>query len=395
MGGHRDLHLVRRLLNNQNLARLKAAGRVLTRLGVIPGKTRQKAVPQLRGQRYFEAQQFPKGVICELDASSVPPWDDPRIAERDSTDFEAFKNPQLLIKQSFSATQGRFRAALVTPADPEWGVICKKTYLSVRDLSPDARFIRTAVLVYNSQLATYFLGLTSSRMHYVTEVLSDELVTVPLPDECPDWTTVASFEEIDVLVRSAFSLTTADWTVIEDFLNVALPDSLRKAPGRGREATRRGAGRTKVEPELAAFASTMMRVLKETFGREKLVSATIYQEPAGTTLLPVRMLTIHLDVTRHSGVRVEPIEVDGLFDMLSAFHHDVLSKKARSATNNGLGFQRVAFFFHADETAQGRVQNFTIVKPDEYRYWTRSQAMRDADELATAIVGAAREAGRG
>jgi hypothetical protein len=35
------------------------------------------------------------------------------------------------------------------------------------------------------------------------------------------------------------------------------------------------------------------------------------------------------------------------------------------------------------------VRNITIIKPDEYRYWTRSQAMRDADELAEAIMQAA------
>jgi len=33
--------------------------------------------------------------------------------------------------------------------------------------------------------------------------------------------------------------------------------------------------------------------------------------------------------------------------------------------------------------------NLSIVKPDECRYWTRSMAMRDADQLANAIQKAA------
>ena len=51
----------------------------------------------------------------------------------------------------------------------------------------------------------------------------------------------------------------------------------------------------------------------------------------------------------------------------------------------GLGFQRVACFFHPSRENGVRVMNLTIVKPDERRYWTRSMAMRDADQLAAAM----------
>lgn len=391
LGGWRDLNLVRRLQKYENLAKLKAAGKVLTRLGVITGKKRQKTLEEYRDKPFFGSSRFPEGIRFELDAAEVgEPWADPKVTVRDSSDFEAFKNPQLLIKQSLVTKLHRFRAALVRSDDPEWGVICKKAYLSVRDLSNDARYIRAAALVYNSRLAAYYLAVTSSRIgHYITESNSGELITVPLPEGIPDVSSVKTFEEVDELTRKTFSLTKADWTIVEDLLDVSFPDALRTVSGPGRTPTRRRTTSGRDEPELSTYGQTLARVLKGTFGRDKEVSVTIYQEP-DATLLPVRMVTVHLGWVDRELLTIESVESHGLLDKLASFHRDVLGGKMRSATgSSSSSFQRVAFFFHAHEARHRRVHNLTIIKPDEHRYWTRSQAMQDADELATAIVQAA------
>ena len=387
LGGQRDFHLIRRLSRFTNLAKMRTERKVLTRGGLVPGD-RKKKLPELREKRYFEEKQFPENVFLVLDASSVPRWKDPRVDSLHGIrDYEGFKSPQLLIKQSYAADAGRFRAVFVRPEDSEWGVVCKETYLSVRDVSDDARYIRAAALVYNSRFAVYYLALTSSRMgHYITETTSGELVTVPLPKpgRSPDLSSVKTFEEIDELTRKAFSLTSADWTLIEDLLEVGLPDALRKSPGPPRRATTRK-GPDCNEPELSAYGKTFARVLRSTFGRDKAVAVTLYQEPAGSRL-PVRMVTVHLDWSRRATLTVEPIETDGLLEKLASFHRDVLP-----SSRSGTSFQRVAFFFHSTQPEHSRVRNLTIIKPDEYRYWTRSQAMRDADEVAMAIMQAADE----
>lgn len=395
LGGGRDLHLIRRLQNHDNLAKLKAKGRVLTRLGIIKGKSRQKTLANLRNKPFFDDSGFPDDVMLELDAARVStPWADPKVTERDSTDFEAFKNPQLLIKQSLVTKLGRFRSALVRPNNRVWGVICKKTFLSIRDLSSDARHIRAAALVYNSCLATYYLALASGRIgHYRTETNSGELVTVPLPEGNFEISCITTFDEIDELTRKAFLLTKAEWTIIEDFLEVSFPDALRKKPGLGRKPSRRTSANGD-EPELSAYGEMLTRVLKSSFGRDKAIAVTIYRE-TDTTTLPVRMVTVHLNWVERSPLTIETIASDGLLDGLASFHRDVLGGKLHSASGNGSGFRRVAFFFHSHEERTGRVQNLTIIKPDEYRYWTRSQAMRDADELATAIMQAAVGQGAG
>lgn len=384
MGGRRDLNLIRKLSSYETLAKLKAKNEVMTREGVVPGD-RKKALPEHMGKPYFEATEFPEDVFLELDAATVASWKHPLVHSKDSTYFDAFKNPQLLIKQGYSVTTGRFRAAMVRSDDSEWGVICNQTYLSIRDLSPDMRHSFAACLVYNSLFAVYFLALTGSRLgHYRTEMPTKELMTVPLPKPLVDLAGVKSFDEIDALTRKLFSLTKADWTVIEDLLEFTLPDALRMAPGPGREKTKRDDS----EPELSVYAQTMFRVLKSTFGSDKAVAATIYQEPDGQSL-PVRMMTLHFDWPGRKPLTVEPIEADGLLDELATFHRDTSQRGMRTANSTGLGFQRVAFFFHSHQAEHGRVRNLTIIKPDERRYWTRSLAMRDADDLAATIFKAA------
>lgn len=391
MGGRRDLQLIRKLARLPNLQTLKDDGEILTRMGVIPGD-RKKALPDLKGKRYFDARNFSDNVLLELNAADAPPWDDPRVDSLHGIrGYEEFKNPQLLIKQSFVARLGRFRAALVKSDDEEWGVVCKETYLSVRDCSDDLRHIHAACVSYNSLITTYYLFLTSSRLgHFITEVPTKELMKAPLPSVVPDFKNIDSFDAVDDAMQKAVGLTAADRTIIDDFLEVSLPDAIRQSPGQAREATQREAEK-KTEPELTQFLKTATRVLKSTFGKDKSVSATIYQEPAEAIGLPVRMVTIQLG-GNSAGVKVERMVVEGLLDKLATFHRDVLRKNVRSGFGGGLGFQRVAFFFHGHGSGRNRVQNLTIIKPDEYRYWTRSQAMRDADDLVASMLQAARGA---
>lgn len=390
LGGQRDLQLVRRLKGYSTLAKLKEAGEVKTCLGVIPGRTRQRLEEELRGKRYFDKSNFPDDAFLEIDASESEPWDEPLVAHNYSTDFSAFKNPQLMIKASFVSSLNRFRAARVRSCDPEWGLVCKKTYVTVRDMTTKADHIDAACLAYNSLFATYFLFMTSSRLgHYITEVPAKELINLPLPNLSTDIHQFNSFEEIDDVVRSAFALTKADEILIDEFLKLSLPDAIRKTPGPSREPTRRD---SEEGAELRDFADTFLKVLKSTFGSSRPISATVYTEPNDTEPLPVRMLTIHLGRKQRPLIKSEETSTTGLLDEMSGFHRDVLKKKGRASTGGGIGFQRVAFLFHSADGKDGREQNLTIIKPDECRYWTKSQAMRDADELAGSIVNAAQRA---
>ncbi|MCY2966140.1 MAG: hypothetical protein NT069_21340, partial [Planctomycetota bacterium] len=389
LGGRRDLRLVKTLKEYSSLAELKTRGQVATRMGVIPGN-KKKELTELRDKPYFELTEFPENVFVELDASTVSPWTVPKVDSLHGIkNFEEFKLPQLLVKHSYSVNKKRFRAAIVRSSDPTWGVICKETYLSVRDLTPDAKHIGGACLVYNSLLATYFLALTSSRMgHYITEVLTGELMQVPLPSVPVDLSQLRTFDDIDALTRKLFRLTEADWVLVDDLLNVALPDALRKSGTPGRQSTRGAHARTPGEPVLEPYGTTFRRVLQTTFGRQRDIAFTILQEPEGNRL-PVRVVTVHLDWVGRPPISVERMEADGLFDHIADFQRQLEATPGRGSMASGGGFQRVAYLFHSHDEPGGPVCDLTIIKPDQVRYWTRAQAMRDADELSSAILAAA------
>ena len=206
---------------------------------------------------------------------------------------------------------------------------------------------------------------------------------MPLPDKPVALDHITNTEELDDVARKSFSLAAADWQLISDFRQHTLPDALRKTPGAGRKITQRTAEDAKLEP---GYCDTVLRVIKGTFGPGKAVSMTIYSE-SGKEKLPVRMVTVRLNRAAQEPIAIEMIDADGLFGELKKFYDEQLSRKVRlSSTGGGLGFQRVAYLVRSDN--KGGV-SLTLIKPDERRYWLRSLAMRDADQIASLLFCAA------
>jgi type I restriction-modification system DNA methylase subunit len=387
LGGRRDLNLVRKLRKFPTLAELRKKGQVVTREGVVIGDA-SRELPEFRDAPFLSTEQFPDDVFLHLDASTLPKWSEPRVHSRDSSNFKAFRGPQLLIKQGLSVESGRFRAAITSAEPGETGVICTQSYLTVRDMDVTESNIKAACIGFNSRLATYFFAVTGSRLgHYRPELQVNELMSFPVPAFSGSFADIDSFDDIDDACRKMFGLNSADWCIVEDLLGVTFPETLRKTPGTAYSPTCRSNSSKKREPELIAYADTIRKVLQSTFGDERKVGAVIYQEPHGEEL-PVRMLTLAFGVPDSEPTIIEQMEADVLLDGLSWFHNCILSAGVQASQANGIGFQRVAFFVHPIHSARG-VKGLTIVKPDETRYWTKSMAMRDADDLSAAILNAA------
>ncbi len=390
MGGRRDLNLVRRLRSYPTLKKLEKQGVLLTRNGVLEGDKGKLLVNELEDpqeRRYLSDPKFPFEGFLRLDARKISKWKSPRIDSKGSTDFEAFKAPQLLIKKILQAKTLRLQSALVESGRDKWGVVCKESYVTVRELSAKPDQIQRAwVALNNSYIAPYFLTLTTNIGVYITKASVDDLLSVPLPKEPVDVEDVSSMERLDEIAKASYSLTTAEWQLIDDFREYTLPDSLRKTPGKGRQPTLRKSERTAVEPELFGYCETVLRAVKATFGESRAASMTIYSEN-GSARLPVRMVTVHLNKVAQKGVSIEKIDSSALFDELKKFYDEQLTLKTRrSMIDGGLGFQRVAYLVRSDQ--KGGV-SLTLIKPDERRYWLRSIAMRDADQVASLLFKAA------
>jgi len=385
-GGRRDLALVRRLNRSRNLEYLATSGEIAVREGVIRGD-RKKKQEEILGQRILEAPDFPEGTFLHLNAAALPINSDPRTGSRASTNLSAFRLPQLLVKQTRRA-RGRFRSVMVLPGAEKKGVICSQSYLSVHVPPQFTCDLESACLTYNSKLAVYFLLLTSGRFaFYIPEPLVQELLRVPIPEPQPGLLDgIEGLPDVDARTREAFGFNDAEWTLVEDLFDYTLPDFKRKRRSPGRKPTRErasGLAATETESHLRSYCQFFIRVLKAAFGQDKNVSATIFQRQSGPPL-PVRLVAIHLDCPGRKGVEVKPLESGDLRSRLLELHRKFLRRENRSSRR--VAFERVARVYDTMTVSGRSVPTVYLIKPDQIRYWTRSMALRDADEVAADIL---------
>jgi hypothetical protein len=378
-GGRRDLDLINRLKNAENLQRLLHFKRINCREGISRGEIDYHEILQ---RHILETEDFPEGTFLKLSIGDLPNNNNPKVHRR--TDLEAFNLPQLLIKQGWTKLSGRFRAVICN-GNTGKGAICSQSYISVHTKSN--LILESATLSYNSILAVYFLLLTSGRLaSYRPEPLVQEMRSIPLAPHLDEMLSgLRSYEDVDDRIRTAFGLKEAEWTLIDDLFRFTLPDFKGDESSPGRQPTERIQGfaqPAKSEPQLNDYCRYFIRVLKAGFGQDKPVCATIFQDDA-SSLLPVRLVAIHLDWQRDESITIKTIDSPELSELLLELNDKYLSH--RHSKNGGIFYQRVAMIYSEFEHQRRLIPTVYIVKPDRIRYWTRSAALRDADEVAADV----------
>jgi N-6 DNA Methylase len=374
-GGRRDLTFVRRLYRAPNLTSLRddTKTHLDIREGVIRGN-RERHESAIANRRMLEASVFPLGTFLMLDASGLPVNHDDRVDGAASNDFSAFRSPQLIIKQGWQKHLWRFQAALVRKG--KRGVVCSQSYISVHVPRRNETVLARACLAYNSIVAVYFLLLASGRLaSYRPEPLVEEFLRVPLPDRlATDLTHIHHYDTLDALVREAYGFKDAEWVLIEDLVRCTLADFKGDSSSPGRQPTARKGDAGEVEPQLAAYCAWFVRVLKAGFGPDKRICATIFYEDGAP--LSVRLVAIHLDWPGHEPIKYEPITYTELENRLRIL-------EAQPKRGDRPYFAR---FYSTVPSQTGEVPTVFLVKPDRQRYWLRSVAMRDADDVAADII---------
>jgi hypothetical protein len=225
------------------------------------------------------------------------------------------------------------------------------------------------------------------------EALGGDILDVPLPpaDQIPPLANL-SLAQVDEVVEKAFSLTEAESALIADLLDVVYRDGGKEGNEKpGRLPTQRVLN-DRADGELHAYADFMIKSLRATFGKSKAVRVTIFEEDAGQSRLPLRMVAVHLEwPNQRKLIKHDVMTSKGLLAQMSDFFKKRLGVRSRSGEliTAGIGFQRVARLFITHPAEDGtKVPTVLLLKPDQRRYWTRSQALRDADELAATIQSA-------
>jgi hypothetical protein len=404
LGQRRDANLIDRLGSFQTLRKLRAKGKdtanagqvLLTREGFVRGN-RRKQKPEIVGRRILENPNFPEpssGVLRILD---LPLNDDPCIDSLHGiADFNAFEMPQLLIKRSILKSVGKFQAQLVRPVPNESGVLCTSSYLSVHQFDGGDGWLKSAWMTFRSCLTAYFLALTSRLSYDRAEALTEHMLDVPLlpPSELVRLGD-SSIDTVDQLVELAFRLKEPERALISDLLEFGYRDGASKS---GEKPSRKKTVRNDDSDtdDLLRYADFFVRALRATFGKDRAVRATVFEEAAGEPILPVRMVAIHLDwPQRRRHCRKEILQASELRKQLTKFYEQQLKVRSRDGQpiSSGLGFRRLARIFVSLEVDGTKIPTVIFIKPDQRRYWSRSQGLRDADELAAAIVAERRSRG--
>jgi N-6 DNA Methylase len=371
-GNRRDWNLVQRLQTQPNLERLRRDNKVTVREGIIPS-AKGKLHPGTRERLFWDGESFPDGTFLRLRTDNLERTGGLKTHRR--TALDAFALPQLTIKQGWQESAERFIAAL-TPSKLEEGVLFTQSYLSVHLADAEENLLEAACLSYNSMLAVYFLLLTSSRFaSYRPEPLVEELLRVPIPTPRPKLLEgMRQYEDVDRRIRDAFGFKDAEWVLIEDLFNVTLADFKGGETSPGRLRTRRKVG-IGDEPDLRRYCEHFIRVLKAGFGSDKQITATIFQEN-GSGRLPYRLTAFHLKKKGGELIRVQALDAPELLKELETLNKTWLGQRNPRA---GSIYSRRIVRVYDDS---GGSPTIYILKPDAYRYWTRSMGLRDADEVA-------------
>lgn len=377
-GNRRDFHLIKRLSQGLSLSQLEQENRVYARQGVKRGN-RKKIETQLLGRRILKNSELLSNAFLYIKFDNLPINNDSEIDSGTSIILTAFSYPQMILKQSWIKKMGRFRSAIIQQNSSNTkGILCSESYVSVHSI--EGSILESAWLSYNSILAVYYLLLSSGRFaSYIHEIKPNDLLKVPISEPQENILEgIETYDDVDNKIRELFKFKDSEWALIEDLFNYTLPDFKGDSSSPGRQPTQR-----QDEPELTQYCDYFIKVIKASFGQDKAVCATIYQEP-DEHYLPVRLVAIHLNHQIHEGIKIERIDSQQLLRQLDQLNQTFLQQS--NEEQGGIYYQRVARIYQSVTCNNVNVPTVYFIKPDKIRYWTRSMGLRDADEVGADIM---------
>ncbi|MCX5638593.1 MAG: N-6 DNA methylase [Planctomycetota bacterium] len=388
-GGRRDFALVRELRGDSfcTIKELRKQGI----LRIHNGFKRRK----VGARNYHEARFLPVLEDHKIWDSSPRVIDAKWFPQNTNLMFERFRGldiftvPLIIIKGSWTIKDKRFKAVLVKGTPHSDKLLYAESFNGIQ--GGDECIIDTITIAMNSILSVYYFFLTGAELgSYRPKLLLHDILELPLPKKsvlseidlghCTE-------DAIDLESKKLYGIKESEWVLIEDLFNYTLPDFKEGENSPGRQRTceiRAKGGKSLEEGVLKDYCDYLTRVLRAGFGQGKQVSTTIFEERSQEHL-PVRLVALHLDATAKPFIRLEKIDSQKLICLLRELDNKYLSTTTERA-RGGIFYQRVARVYDTVDIDGKKVPTIFIIKPDQVRYWTRSMAMRDADEIAGDIM---------
>jgi type I restriction-modification system DNA methylase subunit len=396
-GSRRDAALIRKLkemVTRRQAMKKPTDWRIIR--GFQRGTTNAEEFPVLKNLPILEDHEAWSKLEPTCDVSAFPRNTDPlferpRVKKRgDTYDLSNYRMPAILLRESLRNASERFEARLVTPAPNSDDILLFSQSFYGFSCS-DESDLAALFVALNSGVTVYYFFLSAGRVgNYRPTVRKGEVEDFPLPMNADLHLADISHlspRELDEKAFEIYELKPAERVLVEDMLNFTLPDFLKGQASLGRQvaSVSKGPGHESI---LREYCEQFIRVLRAGFGKSDSVFATYFET---TSEEPPHYCIVAFHLTEVEGKNsVQPCRLDDRA-MREKLHRLNLDSVRCSPRDGGIFYQRIAKLyevveFPSPDGRSKRVPTVYIVKPNQMRYWTRSMALRDADEVFADII---------
>ncbi len=365
-GSPRDYELIKRFLKLPTLERICKEKGWIHGEGYIEGRNENKKheVPELIGIPNVEEGLLRKFTI---DEDSLPSFKIERLYRSAKTNREIFKGPHLLIKQSPTANIGMIAALLIKDA------VFTDHILGIHGKESDLDHLAVCSLLINTNVALYYEILTSRSWLVERDFFQKkEIMDIPMPEnvlelkeinydflkeisENPEADTV-----VNQLATKLYHLDESEMIQINDTIRFTLDYYRTKNESCAVEPVKRNT--------LRDYLNTFCSVLNDSFSNpNKFFEGTIYGGEGPLKVISARLV--------EKSEKLEPLNIlDGELNKVL----DKLDKQLTEEISQSIYIRRNLRRYSGN--------TLFIVKPNQMRFWTKSAALRDADDTYKDIM---------
>lgn len=338
--------------------------------------------PDRVGKRILETQDLWNQCPIVTNPSAFPVNEDPFFEH--PRDLASFRVPAILVKESWSVDRQRFSCIIVEPDDENDVLLFSQSFYGISGPSSDA--LASLAVAIRSSLAVHYFYLTSGRLaSYRPTIRKVDLDDLPLPrleTVSIEQLSRLGSEELDCKAFELYRLNDIEKILVDDFFKITLQDYKGDQLSPGRQPLTRDDQRA----QLAQYSKCFIDVLHAGFGENKSVSATVYVA-SKEAQWPYCVVAFHLEGQTESAIAFRTETSEAFREQLQRLDQ-AFNQQTRGEST--ILHRRVArvYLLHPETVAKGnfKVPTVFIVKPNQRRYWTRSMALRDADEVAADIL---------
>lgn len=383
-GGRRDHELIRRLKGN---GREGTLGKTIKREeGWSSTKGFERRIKGVEpfddrlGKRILEDHAYWSDCDIVCFAKRFPRNENPLFGR--PRELEAFRLPKLIMRLSWTVEQGRFKSSICLPDEEDSLLLFSQSYYGISAPTPDA--LTVPAIVLNSMFAVYFLFLTSASVgSFRPKLLNSDIEEVPIPNVPGPTVSVLSrmsLHEIDERAFALYGLKETERVLIQDFFEITLQDFKGDQSSPGRQPALKCDSTT--SEVLWRYCESFLSVLRAAFGPDKAISSTIFVATSDEPL-PYCFVAIHLNWPGREPIVRETLEGEALVSRLYALDRAL---KESDPEEGGVFYQKVARVYDIPVIGGIKIPTVYLVKPNQVRYWMRSAAFRDADDVAADIL---------